>query len=621
MTSLKLVFRRLIPYAWRYRWRLIATVLLAAAAAAGQKILVLLADPVLRLIFPAAGPTSPPLAGNESSWFSWLQDIGQALRNWFHQLVFGQDRSGDPLDLLWRVAWIVVLIALATAIIQYCYVVLARNMGLRMLVDLRRDVCENLLRLSMKYHGEKKMGDLLTRLTADVHTAQRAVTIFFEDIIQSPFMLIGALFTAFYGSPQLTVAVLLLIPIVAFPIAFFARKVRSGSYQSANAFGSATATMEQMLSGIRVVKAFQMEKKEIEGLDEANRLYVRKAMKMVRAKAATEGFLILLTLGGTGLVLYGIGWMELNNHLFGSMQNAIVFLGAIAMMYAHVKQSTKLWYTMLEASGSGVRLFQILDMQPEVVTSKDAVAIEKVEKQIEFRNLSFAYDQDPVLKNLNFSAKVGTRNALVGPSGAGKTTTLDLLARFYDPNLGSILVDGRDLKDIKLESWLKQIAIVSQQPFVFNTSIRENIRYGRPTASDEEVEEAAKAANVEDFAKKLPEGYDTIVGERGTKLSGGELQRITIARAILKNASVLLLDEATSSLDSASEKAVQAALDNLMKGRTTFVIAHRLSTVRHADQILVLERGQIVEKGSHAQLLEKNGLYRKLYEIQFASTD
>lgn len=617
--TFKFVLQRLAPYGWKYRWRLLAMLIFTAVSSAGQKALVLFLDPVLQLIFP--GQSKPGIV-DEAAKSGWMGEKIDAFRHWFLSQVFGtaDGRPGtEAIDSLWRIFFIILGITIFAAISQYVTVMIARNVGLRMIIDLRRDLCQHLLRLSMRYHGEKKMGDLLTRLTTDVSAALRAVTILFEDVAQLPFMILFTLVGAFYGNYLLTFVVLILIPLVALPIAFFARKVRKGSFRSTTAYGATTTTLEQMLSGIRVVKAFQMEDREMEGLQQAEKSFLRKTMQMVRAKAATESFLVLFTLAGTALMLVLVGIVQHRWNTFGTMERASVYLASIMTVYAHVKQLTRFWSSVLESSGSGARLIEILDLEPEVADRPQAAAIAAVREGLEFRNVDFAYETEPVLQAVSFQAKAGSRIAIVGPSGAGKTTTLDLIARFYDPKGGAILVDGKDLREIKIDSWLEQIAIVSQQPFLFNTTIRENIRYGRPEASDTEIDAAAKAAHVAEFVAQLPQGYDTMVGERGAKLSGGQLQRITIARAILKNASVLLLDEATSSLDSESERAVQSALDNLMRGKTTFVIAHRLSTVRGADQILVLERGKLVEKGSHGELLAKGGTYKRLHDIQFAA--
>jgi subfamily B ATP-binding cassette protein MsbA len=287
------------------------------------------------------------------------------------------------------------------------------------------------------------------------------------------------------------------------------------------------------------------------------------------------------------------------------------------LILTSIKRLAKSYGKLQESLAGASRVFELLDQHPTITDSPDAIELKKIEKEIAFNNVNFAYDSIPVLKDINLTIQKGQIIAIVGESGAGKSTLLDLVPRFYDPVNGSIKIDGTDIRLIKRDSLLDKIAIVSQQTFLFNRSFKENILCGRRDASTEEIEDAAKAANIHDFIVNLPKGYDTIVGEQGVKLSGGQRQRVTIARAIVKNAPILILDEATSSLDSESEKLVQEALDNLMKGKTTFVIAHRLSTIRHADRIVVLKNGCIVETGSHDELIDKESEYKKQYRIQF----
>nr|MBC8552092.1 ATP-binding cassette domain-containing protein [Candidatus Brocadiales bacterium] len=287
------------------------------------------------------------------------------------------------------------------------------------------------------------------------------------------------------------------------------------------------------------------------------------------------------------------------------------------LILTSIKKLAKSYGKLQESLAGANRVFELLDQHPTITDNPDAIELKKVEKEITFNNVNFAYDTIPVLKDINLTVQRGQIIAIVGESGAGKSTLLDLVPRFYDPVNGSIKIDGTDIRLIKRDSLLDQIAIVSQQTFLFNRSFKENILCGRRDASTEEIQDAAKAANIHDFIINLPKGYDTVVGEQGVKLSGGQKQRVTIARAILKNAPILILDEATSSLDSESEKLVQDALDNLMKGKTTFVIAHRLSTIRHADRIIVLKRGCIVETGTHEELIDKESEYKKQYRIQF----
>jgi subfamily B ATP-binding cassette protein MsbA len=294
------------------------------------------------------------------------------------------------------------------------------------------------------------------------------------------------------------------------------------------------------------------------------------------------------------------------------------FITAMVLVYSPVKRLINSYNTVQRSLGAAERVFEIIDEKPEIIDSPDAISLEKAEGMVELRDVSFSYNDDTVLKNISLRTRKGEVIAFVGPSGGGKTTLASLIPRFYDVTSGAVLIDGNDVRKIKLQSLLRQIALVDQETILFNDSIRNNIKYGKPDAGADEVVAAARAAFAHDFIEELPEGYDTFIGDRGVRLSGGQRQRICIARAILKDAPILILDEATSALDTESEQMVQNALNNLMSNRTTFVIAHRLSTILHADKIVVIDRGEIIEAGTHQELLEHGGLYRKLYEMQFA---
>jgi subfamily B ATP-binding cassette protein MsbA len=361
-----------------------------------------------------------------------------------------------------------------------------------------------------------------------------------------------------------------------------------------------------------------MEREEATRFEGKNVEFLRKAMKVEGAKATARGFTELVySVGVAAMVLIG-GYLILDGVI--SLGRMISFFVVVGFLYPSFKSLSKVFNQIQECLAGTNRVYQLFDTIAEVKDPDGASSLGPPEQTIAFEAVSFSYDSEPVLRGVSFEAPVGKVIALVGPSGAGKSTLLDLIARFYDPTEGRVLFDGADIREFTKESLLASIAVVTQEPFLFNTSIRENIRFGRPGATQEEIEEAARAADIHEFIRSLPEGYETIVGERGALLSGGQRQRLTIARAVLRNPSILLLDEATSSLDTESESQVQKALASLMVGRTTFVIAHRLSTVQDADLILVLDKGRIVEEGNHASLLAKKGVYSHLYRIQFAET-
>ncbi|MCY3003692.1 MAG: ABC transporter ATP-binding protein, partial [Planctomycetota bacterium] len=421
------------------------------------------------------------------------------------------------------------------------------------------------------------------------------------------------------SAPVPTLIVVGVLPLVAIPIAKLGRRVRKRSTKSLASLGASVEVLTQMFSGIRTVKAFRAEERELERYRGVNESYLSTAMRMVRAVATIEGATTFLSHFGFAVMLVAVGWGTLRFGLFSSPGDMTVFFGGIAMIYTHVKRMTTAINHVQEASGAADRLQAILDERPDITERPGAHPVTTLGSGIRFEDVHFTYaGQDkPAIDGLTLHIRPGETLALVGASGAGKTTTVDLIARFIDASTGRVTVDGRDLRELKLDQWTGMFAMVGQVPFLFHTSIRENILYGKPSATQAEVEAAARAAHIHDFIASLPQGYDTIVGDQGARLSGGQRQRITIARAILKDAPLLLLDEATSALDSESEAEVQRALEGLMKQRTVVVIAHRLSTIRNADRIAVLDQGRLVELGRHDELLTLGGAYARLHAMQF----
>jgi len=406
------------------------------------------------------------------------------------------------------------------------------------------------------------------------------------------------------------------VPVVTVATRYFGQKSRKLSRNIQDELADSTAVAEDALGAVRLVKAFVREDYEVGRYTTA----IEKLFKTARRKVVLTqlfwsgvGIMFLSTL----VIIFWYGGKEvLADRLTAG--DLVAFIIYALNISRSISQTSRLYTAVNTAAGASERIFELLEEDPEIKDAEEAKELNAVEGNISIQNLSFSYEDDRViLNNLNVEVKAGQTIALVGPSGAGKTTLLNLIPRFYDPKEGAILVDGKDIRDVKFKSLRNYISIVPQEVHLFGTSIRENIKYGRLDATDEEIIEAAKDANAHDFISEQPEGYDAMIGEKGVKLSGGQRQRLAIARAILKNPRILLLDEATSSLDSESEALVQEALYRLMKGRTTFVIAHRLSTVQHADRILVLDRGEIVEDGTHQELLSMGGLYSRLYELQF----
>jgi len=414
---------------------------------------------------------------------------------------------------------------------------------------------------------------------------------------------------------KLAIIALIIFPIAIFPIKEFGKRLRKYSRKSLQRIGSITTFLHETISGNRIVKAFNMEEYEKRRFAEENERYFKINLKRVKIRAFSHPLMELL--GGIGIAV--IIWVGGYSVIRGEVTPGTFFsfMAAIFMLYAPIRELNKLNLEIQEGLAAAVRVYELLDTVSDIKEEEGAMPLSLISKGVTFQNVSFKYDEEIVLKDISLYVKAGEVIALVGMSGAGKTSLVNLLPRFYDVERGQVLIDDTDIRKVTLLSLRKQVGLVTQQTILFNDTVRNNIAYGRLKCEDQEVIEAAKAANAHHFIQRLPQGYDTNIGEQGVKLSGGERQRISIARALLKNAPILILDEATSSLDSDSETEVQKALEELMKDRTVFVIAHRLSTIRNAHRIIVLSDGQIVEQGTHEELLALNGEYRRLYVLQF----
>ncbi|MEA3543952.1 MAG: ABC transporter ATP-binding protein, partial [Thermodesulfobacteriota bacterium] len=420
---------------------------------------------------------------------------------------------------------------------------------------------------------------------------------------------------AFYVDWKMTLMAFVVIPVSVWPAAVIGKKIKKFSRRGQDAMGNVTSVLEQSFSGIKVIKAFATEEREEQKFVQENSGFFKFIRKTFKYSAASAPVMELLTSFGVAVVL----WYGLNRVAVDAMTKGELFsiLAAVLIMYTPLKRLTKVNNTIQKAIGAAERVFEVLDNQAEIIDAPNAVDLPRSQGYVSFENVRFAYDDDLVLQNFSVQAEPGEVVALVGASGAGKSTLIGLLNRFYDPQQGRILIDGHDIRSITQKSLHENLALVDQETFLFNDTIANNIRYGQPDADFSLVETAAIQAYADEFIRQMPDGYATQIGDRGVRLSGGQRQRLCIARAILCDAPILLLDEATSALDTESEAMVQRALANLMQNRTTFVIAHRLSTIMHADRILVLDQGAVVESGNHQQLLEHGGLYKCLCDAQF----
>ncbi len=493
-----------------------------------------------------------------------------------------------------------------------------RWVGGKVVQDLRNDLFKSLSSQSLKFYGKSDVGGMISRILSDTGSVERVVSASIADLTRSPMEIAGLLlFIGFmaYDKNMLSVLVLILlfIPLVILPIVFIGKKIKKYARKSLARIAELTAHMMETFTGIKVVKAYGMEEKENEQFVKINQGYFRQMMRALRAELLLSP--IMETAGVCGACIF----------LAYSYSNGIPFseilpIGAAAMMlYSPLKKVEKVYANIQRSMAGADRVFEYIDLVPELVERDNPVALKEFNSKFEFKNVNFTYEQNgpKIIDSLNLEIKSGDIVAFVGETGSGKTTISNLLARFYDVTSGEILIDGVNIQDVKVQDLRDLIGVVNQDTILFNNSIRYNIAYGSEGATQEEIEAAAKKANAHEFIMEEEEGYDRNVGEKGFRLSGGQKQRISIARAILKNPPILILDEATSALDTVTEKLVQDALNNLMESRTVFAIAHRLSTIRHANKICVLEKGEIIEMGTHDELYAAGGTYHRLCKMQF----
>jgi subfamily B ATP-binding cassette protein MsbA len=502
---------------------------------------------------------------------------------------------------------------------DYGQAYLMSYVGQRIIADLREKIYNHLQSLSLSFFTRNPTGVLMSRITNDVGLVQGAVTEAVTGLLKDLFTIVGLVGVVFYRDWRLAIVALVVFPLAVYPIVRFGRKLRSYSTRSQTAMGDISTILMETISGNRIVKAFNMEDYERARFAKENRKLFGILMKSVRVRAVSHP--LMETLGGLGIafiVFYG-GYNVIKG--VATPGTFFSFLAALLMLYEPVKRLSGVYNTIQQGLAAASRVFEVLDTVPEIRSEPGAKVLTSISKRIEYRDVSFKYEQDWVLRNINLRIRVGEVVAFVGASGGGKTTLVNLLPRFYDVTSGKVLVDDCDIREVTVESLRSMIGIVTQLTILFNDTVRNNIAYGKISQPFEQIVKAAEAAYAHGFIRNLPKGYDTVIGEQGVKLSGGERQRISIARALLKNAPILILDEATSSLDSESEIEVQKALEFLMQGRTTLVIAHRLSTIRKADRIVVISNGVVVEEGTHEELLERDGEYRKLYLLQFIDSD
>lgn len=524
-----------------------------------------------------------------------------------------QNKDSDLLNLI---SLGIVVIFFARGIFYYGQSYLMNYVGESIVIDVRGIVYRKLMTLSTHFFDTNKLGTIMSYVTNDVAALQGAMVANSIEIITETSVLIGSVGAMVYLDWKLTLFTFCTFPVVLFFMDFFGKKIRKSGHRIQQATADITSILQETLAATRVVKSFVREPYEIARFDQQNKANFYANMKSAKLMGTLSPVIeFIAALGVTAIIWFGGRSVIGGDITAGSL---VAFLVYAINISNPIKRIARVLGSIQKALAAAERVFYIMDLTDTIPQKPDAITLPSVEGNVEFRHASFAYNKgETILHDVSFSAKPGQAIALVGPSGAGKSTVASLLPRFYDVTEGAIFVDGHDVRDVTLASLREQVGIVPQETNLFNDTVYNNILYGRLDATRDEVIAAAKAANADEFIQQLPKGYDTQLGDRGVNISGGQRQRISIARAILKNPRILILDEATSALDTESERIVQEALDRLMVGRTSFVIAHRLSTIQNAAKIIVLDKGSIVEEGTHQQLMAKHGLYAHLHDIQF----
>jgi ATP-binding cassette, subfamily B, bacterial MsbA len=623
--------RRLYRYLGKYKWWAILAFGSMIVFAGTQTVLMVLVRPLFdEVLMPPSAVKEVQKAQPEDTKAAVLdsilrrdQPVGKrgAIINAYDRTNKSWNAwwNGNPSEKWRRVLTLLFLVFIVRAATSFFSEYAFQKVGLSTVRDLRNDLYERIIQQSHRFFTERSTGEMVSRVVSDADAIQAAVSTRMGDLLQESVTLLGLILFIFFSNTELALICMVVAPVIVLPVVQFGKRLRRTTHRSQERMADIATLLEETIRGVRIVKAFTMEPFEIKRFHEATRKHLRWNLSAQRVQALTSPVMELLAgLCMLALLLYAHGRIEARTLTTGQF---VSFLGAMALMYAPVKKLNKVNLSLNTALSSAERVFSMLDIDNEVKELPNAKVLAGVGSGIHYENVSFAYREQPVLKRVDLRIAPGEIVALVGGSGAGKSTVVNLLPRFYDVNEGRITVDGHDIRDVTLHSLRTLMGFVTQEVVLFNDTVRNNIAYGRADVDEAEVIAAAQAANAHEFIANLPQGYDTHIGESGVLLSGGQRQRLAIARALFKDPPILILDEATSALDTESERLVQQALNNLMQGRTTLVIAHRLSTIRSAHKIVVLDKGAIVEIGTHEELLARRGIYRKLYDLQFVDDE
>ncbi len=615
------IYLRLLRYVKPYKRFLTGSIISTIFFSLFSGASIYLTIPLLDTLFNQGAPQ--PMSLPASSGL--LEQLKASVANVFNSFVFGGTKS----EALFKICFVIVVSFFLKNIFGYVQAYLMAFVEQGLMRDIRNDLYRKLQELSIGYFTNERTGTLISRITNDVTVINSGISASFVTMVRDPLMIVVFLIIAISISWKLTLIAFLVTPFALLIISRIGMRLYKESDTSQRRMADITSTLQETISGMKIVRAFGMEDFEISRFEDNTQSYFRSLLKITQIRNLASPITEFLSVLAGGVIIYYGGMQVLQSGAL-SPSEFMGFLFAIFQIMPPAKELTTVSNRIQESAAAGKRIFDVLDEEGKLPEPPDAVELRDFDREIKFENVWFSYPQSKigelkttadefVLKDINFSVKKGEVLAIVGPSGGGKSTLIDLIPRFYDPTKGAVSIDSRDIRSVQTKSLRALIGIVSQETILFNDTVKNNIAYGLADCPTEKLEEAAKAGNAHDFIMQLPKGYNTVIGERGTKLSGGQRQRISIARALLKNPPIMIFDEATSALDSESELLVQEAIERLMQNRTSLVIAHRLSTIKHADRIIVISGGEIVQSGKHEELLRKRGgLYKKLYEMQFS---